>query len=393
MVDSNLENFDSQYRSALSAGIIRGNSHLQDYINSHPLAAKVSNDDWANLDGISEKLHKLRVGMPNAGSIAEAGMKGFIQGLGDSPMGAWTYDESLDPIFGKPTERNRLSRAITSVILSPAEGFLRTLGALPTAVKEGASEAHRQFVGEKGAESFGREAAAMTEWAMMRGEQTLAFEQLARSAKEFRAVEEYLKEGKEPPVGLHPAIDAAKEEQAKQDVKNMDELLKDAQQSTTRERDPEMFANFVGLRTDAKIYIDGEAARKLYGEKLPQAEDNLLGFVPRIEDQLKLSQLGAGDIEVPLAQWLAHVDPEVAKALHDDVRVRPGGVTLNEAKLGKEQEAAKPEPVEGAPEPYSSGDPAVDAVRQGAALEPLIEKHIEAYHGTPHEFEQFAPSL
>jgi len=39
-----------------------------------------------------------------------------------------------------------------------------------------------------------------------------------------------------------------------------------------------------------------------------------------------------GDIRVPLADWLAHVDKDVAKELHDNIRVRDGGLTLEEAK-------------------------------------------------------------
>ena len=51
-------------------------------------------------------------------------------------------------------------------------------------------------------------------------------------------------------------------------------------------------------------------------------------------------------------------------ALHDDIRVRPGGITANEVKLAKEAEAANPAPV---PLPEE-----VPSVRAASALEPLF---------------------
>ena len=173
----------------------------------------------------------------------------------------------------------------------------------------------------------------------------------------------YIDAGVEPPIGLHPLIDDIHKDQAKQDVKALDELLSEAQKSSTKERSPELFAGFIRQHTDSTIGIDAEAVRKLYGDAQPEVDDNKLGFVPGIADQLALAEAHGGDVEVPLADWIAKVDPEVAKELHDFIRVRPGGMTLDEAKAPAPPEEAKP------PEPKEGEEPlppptAVDAVRQ-----------------------------
>ena len=117
-----------------------------------------------------------------------------------------------------------------------------------------------------------------------------------------------------------------------------------------------------------------EAVRKLYGDKVPAPDDNLLGWVPGIQDQLALAEAHGGDVEVPLADWVAKVEPEVAKELHDDLRVRPGGMTINE--IGEQKpvqleepkpEATQAEPVEIAPEMQP-----IIALRQASKLDPIL---------------------
>ena len=81
------------------------------------------------------------------------------------------------------------------------------------------------------------------------------------------------------------------------------------------------------LYGNTSIGIHPDAALALYGEKLPALEDGLLGWVPNIESQLWRRRDTGSDIEVPLKDWFTHVDPQVAKGLHDDIRVWPGGIT------------------------------------------------------------------
>ena len=58
LIHGDLENFESQHKAALTSALIKNNSFLQDYVLGHPMAAKVSNDDWGTLDEFTDALHK-----------------------------------------------------------------------------------------------------------------------------------------------------------------------------------------------------------------------------------------------------------------------------------------------------------------------------------------------
>src|SRR6266403_1757688 len=178
----------------------------------------------------------------------------------------------------------------------------------------------------------------------------------------------WLDDSKEPPRGLDPEIDKLKFEQNKIDLDNLDEIFKAAQSSATRERSPEIFASFIRQHSDASIGISGDAVAKLYGDKVPEAGDGILGWSPRIAEEIRTAIATGGDVQVPLADWLAKVDPEVAKELHDDIRVRPRGITKNEKVAeaeAKEGLAEPPKPAEIIPEPLPS-------VRGASGLEPMF---------------------
>jgi len=46
VINADVPTFQNQYKAKLADDMIRGNSQLDMYIRSHPLAAQVSNDDW-----------------------------------------------------------------------------------------------------------------------------------------------------------------------------------------------------------------------------------------------------------------------------------------------------------------------------------------------------------
>ena len=79
------------------------------------------------------------------------------------------------------------------------------------------------------------------------------------------------------------------------------------------------------------------------GIRFPTPDDNILGHVPDLVKQLEAAEQFGGDVQIPLSDWLAKTDPEVRKALRDDVRVRPGGMTLNEAEPPASVDAAPKE--------------------------------------------------
>src|SRR5258708_1177954 len=54
-----VEGFERQNKAALGSAIIGDNFHIADYINSHPMAARVSHDDLGQLDVASRAITRL----------------------------------------------------------------------------------------------------------------------------------------------------------------------------------------------------------------------------------------------------------------------------------------------------------------------------------------------
>ena len=191
-------------------------------------------------------------------------------------------------------------------------------------------------------------------------------EGIAQLVQAARAGRPWMRDGKVPPVGIDPLLDKAHVEQAKLDADNLGDALKEITKSATRERSPQLAASFIKGITDGEIGIKADAVRELYGDKVPTADDGILGFVPDIAAKLQRAEATGGDIQVSVADYLAKVEPEVHKELADHIRARPEGLTLEESKdLPKpEGEAATPtEPV--------------DAVRQAAGLQGIQDRKLE----------------
>lgn len=191
----------------------------------------------------------------------------------------------------------------------------------------------------------------------------------------------FLRSGKEPPYGLDPVVDGLYKEQAKEQAKRLDELFDAAQKIELREKNPDFIrTHFMKLFPEASIEIDARAAEALYGEgKRPEKGDNLLGWVPDIEQQWDMAIASGGRITVPLDHWLAYADKKkVADPLHDFIATRPGRPTLEEAKapVGEDREITP------------TGDSAVDALRKQAGLEPLFGKPDDWTQATAFDFPQ-----
>lgn len=204
----------------------------------------------------------------------------------------------------------------------------------------------------------------------------------------FNKVKPYVDAGVDVPTGIHPAVDNLKKIETEHDLERYDEAFKAAQQSETRETAPNLFADAGRLQTDATIGIHIDAIEKMYGDKVPEVGDNKLGFIKNIADQIELARNTGGDISVPLADWLAHVDPAIAKELHDDLRIRPQGLTKNEIKgladVGKEEV-----PKEIAVEPTTP----IEAIRDSADLQPLLERGKSPKEIFGGRFEEIGPEL
>lgn len=349
----NLDAFERYYKSAMASQIVQQNPHLQDYANSHVLAPKISNDDWGQLDTVSHSLNwaagaksVLQRIIDAQGSvnpfaytaqgqaIKQQIQKGFMEGFGEGGIGQWLVQTPEDLEWAK---QNRLAFAGWSTLGAIPELFFRGFGGLTNAVVQGASEAYAQATGDRdGADKYAEQAIqALTDPGLAASLEGLDPFPLALHNVTLRSmtrVGPYVHAGIEPPRGIDPIIDHIHAAQSKMDVDNLMESLKEAAKSTTRERNPDMFANFVRQHTNLEVGIPNEAVRRLYGDTTPMPDDGMLGWVPGIEDQLVGSDLTGGDIRVPLGDFLAKMDPKVGRELKDDIRVRPNGMTLTEAK-------------------------------------------------------------
>lgn len=341
-----LEEFERNSRTAMASEIVGGNPQLADFAQRSPLNPVVANDDWGTLDGISQKVSALQLLRPSAWAATLFDgdpLKRFREG---GPLGSWLKTEDI---------RNYpVASAIAAGLGTPIELFIRGATGIQMTVADMAANLGSAM----GAPSAGRDVAAMIESAGLTG-RTNQIAPVIAPLEAYNRARPWVENGREPLAGALPEYDAYRAKQNAADLDALKEVTGDAQQSTLRERNPELFRDFIAQHTDAEIGISGEAVAALYGEKLPTPDDGLLGWVPGIGDKLALARETGGDVSVPLADWLARVEPQVLQALHDDIRVRPGNPTVREAAL-----AAEPIPP---PLPEE-----VPTVRAASALEPMF---------------------
>lgn len=336
----NLDEQKQQVRQATAQQLVLSNPALVSYLQSHPMAASVSNDDWANLDQASEDSSKLaalhRVLNAPFDKIGQAELEGIQSGWQGADI-SQEYAKATDPAQNQFGEAGALAASAT---YGTANLLLKTMGAIFGGIAGAAKGAGEQIGGPQ----LGRETGAMAEYEMMRGDQPMHGEgaetPLARApAKPSPLVEAmgkaapWMEAGLEPPAGLHPLIDQAKAQMNQADLDLMDQALKSSLATNTHERSAELTTSFQDqFHKDARFEIWSDAALGLYGDKPPSPDDGLLGWVPDIESQLTAAREMGQGVSVKISDWLTHVEPEVAKTLHDDIRMWPGGITAREAK-------------------------------------------------------------
>ncbi len=383
LIYGDLEHYEKQKKAQLVHDILQNNPTLIDYASSHPLAPVVSQNDWAQLDSVHQALTPFGRG---ATSVLDKVLKAAKE--------HFSLDNAFAPVPQPPDSlaNNRLLYNIWNAAFQPGSPLFaaRFVGALPEAftaglagAQAGITEAQVQMgMDPQASEQRSRELTAMIEAQAMRtsGAPHLPTipPEIVKAAKrlaiEFPKLEPYLAAGKEPPAHLSDLVDEARKWQAKLDAKNLKEAESESNKSETREIAPELFEkNFVApLTENARIGLDADAVLKLYGDKRPEVDDNLLGWVPGIAEQFDRAVATGADIEVPIEKWLAHADPELQKELKDFVRVRAGGMTLEEAKEPK-KEKPEVEAAEAEAPPEEEAPPVVEAIREAAGFHKVWE--------------------
>src|SRR5882724_1232280 len=384
-----VDTFERQHKAAMGSSIIADNVHIADYLNSHPMAPRLSHDDLGQLDEASRAMSNMggKSGLQkwlDDDSISQSFMKGF----GDQPIDTRRFYQGFvsqhDIDWALHTTR---LQAATAGAASQVVG-LGGIGMIGLS-RVTSGLLHMGFDGMSAifGESAARDLTAVAEMAMTRGDigvkalgggaegpmrvgqaATKVFRDLSNSLK---IADHYTAAKMEPPPNVDPLIDTAKAEQAKNDAKALKDALSESTKSATRDRSPDYYSNFVRQHVgDREIGIDAEAVRALYGDKIPEVGDNILGWVPDLAERLAAAEGIGGDIRVPLADYLARVDPDVAKELHDHLRLRDGGLTIEETR-GLQSKEVIADPLQlvrgsGGLEPqFSLGDRKVTLQRMG----------------------------
>lgn len=335
--------FAAKQKAALTDEFLRTNPTLQAYVNSHPLAAVASRDDWHNLDALNESIKRFG----DAGnSVIGAAAKGFSEGF-----------ENVDPFAEYTQNLEGWRQQLASLLEGPGgPGYgitmsTKVLAGLSGAIASGSEELGRQTgsqavakLGQSASEAIQDPALAATLGPL--GAEFEVAAQAMRYSEAFRnsarASLPYLQDGKIPPPRIDPLWDQFHTEQVKNDQKNFSQILKDAEASNTSS--PELLGNFIRIAGNPSVGIDAEALAKVAGDDPTKGP---FAWIPNIAERLPAAVSDGGDIDVNLADLVQATkeDPKVGEIfdqLKDNVRYKPGGLTVEEAK-----ELPKPEPDEG----------------------------------------------
>ncbi len=363
VVAGDLEAFDRQTKSNYAAEIIQKNPHIADYVRGNPMASRLSNDDYGQLDLVSEKLQELAKKSFEIHASPLGAYAKYIAAITPDTLEVlhetWDNVVHLGQILSgdaKPTPQDEeilgnVGKMLQEQGWTPEqiEGEVRTitermrrgealqtiLFTVPTALTAPAIGAFRHFISKPLERKTGFPH-DQTEFGAMVALGVFGLGHQIKGMGAKSLADSFVQKGKEPPPLMDPAIDRIKLDNNNQDVKALFETLGEAAKSSTRERDPDTFAGFMRQHTDGKVGISSDKVRELYGDNVPTPEDGILGWVPRIKEQLAATAETGGDIMVPVADLLAHGDPAILREFKDDIRTRPGNITKAEADKVRE---------------------------------------------------------
>jgi hypothetical protein len=395
LVYGNLENFEQQHKAALTSNILDNNPYIRDYIQTHPLGSKISNDDWGQLDKLSQAIQATPVGRLGTGIVQMA--KDFGEGFG-RPGLFGTGPENIAEARAHPFVGAAMATA--AIGLAPLDVAVRAPGGVINAVAQSVRRSYETLTGRSGVDATEQflqvisDPGALASINPILGEASEVFGEGLRERAKLREqvdkVAPYLKAGEVPPPGVSEIIDDARQEENKAFLKGLKEQGSAANATNTIERDPQSFKDFVNAHNPGHIELQADAVRGLYGEDIPSPGDDRFGDIPGFEQELQLAERHNGHVQVPLADWLLfqNKNPEEAKFLQDYATL-PGGVTKAEGELAKERQAAaepkeeeESKPVEGE-EPQAQVLPAKEvnphelamaSIRSAAGLDPIFAR-------------------
>ena len=357
------------------------NPHIASYVDGHPMAAKVSADDYNKLDDISKLIQaispheinsesnrqvvnsipelvealstapgraKLGSALYNlpftaAGDVVDvlrAGteaataelMHGATRRASGVPLGSFT-DSFMNQVYDLGHVGAGLFGWATSPFL-PTFGLAKTFLARPLAIAENIPL--EQATSDVGTALLGMRPTLGGARGVPPAEPPNSnfenFMSAARGAKTRAEMDDFLRKRAEETNG-----DVGKQlqiTQAKTASEGLDAVVKAAQDSKTKQRSPQMFEDFAAQHDDPNLHINAQTALDLYKKegKTPAEGDGLLGFIPGLADQLETASGTGGEITTPLSKYVANIDPTVHEALKDNIRLHDDGTTLAEAE-------------------------------------------------------------
>src|ERR1700761_7845383 len=131
VINSNLEGFEQQHKATLTANLLNNNQYLQTFINSNPMAAKVANDDYANLDEVSQRVSA--IGLGRLANIAKSSFWAMAKPPEGSDLSSTVTDEEL--------KNHPFLSAMYLGLATPVNMVLQGLSQEQEAVTEGTQKA------------------------------------------------------------------------------------------------------------------------------------------------------------------------------------------------------------------------------------------------------------
>lgn len=391
VVADDVDGFDQKVKSALASRIIEDNEYIQKYLVKNPLAAQLSANDYSNLDDSTRKFKEFQattsapneffraifpailptaagiaVSIPVAGAVGTTTLGpwgGIAAGIGTAFVAGYAAAFGQEAVLDllpeewlKAVGQDKESRALGQ----QAHPWAAWLGQNIPAIAAGKIDPKQMILMERllsGGINAALETAqqAVQDPEMHWGQVAASFAIGAaqprfnragdfvantgiRSYNAFSAkLAPYVNIGKAPPMGLDPVIDGFKNLENEAGLAKLEELLQTAIDTPTRDKSPKMYESLLNEVGDANIGVSVEAIKALYGENIPASDDGILGWIPDIVAKLEAANETGGDIRIPVAEWVANIDPAVFVKLRDFIRINPDGITRAEYLQTQEQ--------------------------------------------------------
>lgn len=128
---------------------------------------------------------------------------------------------------------------------------------------------------------------------------------------------------------------------AEQDTQKLDELYASVRESVLGQKAPDKMAELLAQSgADQSVFVPASAVRAYFQSLDPEEADRQARAVG-IEGQLNEALAIGGDVVIPLHQYVAHAPEDMAAAWRDDLRLRSGGMSVNETKAFEASDAGK----------------------------------------------------